>query len=93
LSGTFKRFGLGGYFFQCDEACVENHPNLLVTFKTPVTTQPYRSKRLFLFFCGLIPEGWLLNIAAESWKINKNDRMDLLLACCKYAMELLVFTL
>ena len=35
---------------------------------------------------GLIPEGWLLNIAAESWKINKNDRMGLLLACCQNAI-------
>jgi serine/threonine-protein kinase HipA len=49
----------------------------------PVSKQPYRSKRLFPFFDGLIPEGWLLNIAAESWKINKNDRMGLLLACCQ----------
>jgi serine/threonine-protein kinase HipA len=31
----------------------------------------------------LIPEGWLLDIASENWKINKNDRMGLLLACCK----------
>jgi serine/threonine-protein kinase HipA len=38
---------------------------------------------LFPFFDGLIPEGWLLNIASESWKINKLDRMGLLLACCQ----------
>ena len=43
----------------------------------------YRENRLFPFFEGLIPEGWLLEIASESWKINKNDRMGLLLACCK----------
>ena len=28
-------------------------------------------------------EGWLLNIAENSWKINRRDRMSLLLACCK----------
>jgi serine/threonine-protein kinase HipA len=61
----------------------QNYPNQFVTFQMPVTTRPYRSKRLFPFFDGLIPEGWLLNIAAESWKINKNDRMGLLLACCQ----------
>ena len=38
---------------------------------------------LFPFFDGLIPEGWLLNIAENSWKINRRDRMSLLLACCK----------
>ena len=31
----------------------------------------------------LIPEGWLLNIAENSWKINQRDRMSLLLVCCK----------
>jgi HipA-like protein len=35
------------------------------------------------FFEGLIPEGWLLDIASKNWKINKNDRMGLLLACCQ----------
>ena len=49
----------------------------------PVSEEIYKDKRLFPFFEGLIPEGWLLEIAAESWKINKNDRMGLLLACCK----------
>jgi serine/threonine-protein kinase HipA len=49
----------------------------------PVTNKPYMEKRLFAFFDGLIPEGWLLNIASENWKINSNDRMGLLLACCR----------
>ena len=45
--------------------------------------EPYEDKVLFSFFDGLIPEGWLLNIAERSWKINQRDRMSLLLACCK----------
>ncbi len=47
-----------------------------------VRKEPYRDNRLFPFFEGLIPEGWLLAIASKSWKINQNDRMGLLLACC-----------
>ena len=43
----------------------------------------YTEKRLFPFFEGLIPEGWLLDIASKNWKINPNDRMGLLLACCQ----------
>ncbi|WP_418262473.1 HipA N-terminal domain-containing protein [Flavobacterium faecale] len=35
------------------------------------------------FFEGLIPEGWLLDIATKNWKIIQNDRMGLLLACCQ----------
>lgn len=76
----------GEYLFAYDSLYVENYPKQFITFQMPVTEKPYRSKRLFPFFDGLIPEGWLLNIAAESWKINKNDRMGLLLACCQNAI-------
>lgn len=76
----------GEYHFEYDEMYAKTYPNQFVTFQMPVSTRTYRSKRLFPFFDGLIPEGWLLNIAAESWKINKNDRMGLLLACCKNAI-------
>ena len=43
----------------------------------------YWDKVLFPFFDGLIPEGWLLDIAERNWKIDARDRMALLLACCK----------
>ena len=54
-----------------------------VSLTLPLRTEEYRDKVLFPFFDGLIPEGWLLNIAENSWKINQRDRMSLLLACCK----------
>ena len=73
----------GDYEFVYNDSYVQNHPDLFITFQMPVRTHPYTSRRLFPFFDGLIPEGWLLNIAADSWKINQRDRMGLLLACCK----------
>jgi serine/threonine-protein kinase HipA len=76
----------GEYQFIYDENYVVSHPGQFITFQMPVTTRPYRSKTLFPFFDGLIPEGWLLNIAVDSWKINRNDRMGLLLACCQNAI-------
>ena len=76
----------GEYLFVYDEMYIQTYPNQFISFQMPVSRMPYRSKRLFPFFDGLIPEGWLLNIAAESWKINKNDRMGLLLACCQNAI-------
>lgn len=54
-----------------------------VSLTLPLCAETYRSSVLFPFFDGLIPEGWLLNIAERSWKINQRDRMSLLLACCK----------
>lgn len=85
-AGVLTEDDNGEYTFKYDEMYVQKYPNQFITFEMPVTERPYRSKRLFSFFDGLIPEGWLLNIAAESWKINKNDRMGLLLACCKNAI-------
>ncbi|MEI8085619.1 MAG: HipA N-terminal domain-containing protein [Paludibacter sp.] len=82
-AGVLKELDTGEYEFVYDEQYIQNHPDKFITFQMPVNARPYRSKRLFPFFDGLIPEGWLLTIATESWKINKNDRMGLLLACCQ----------
>ncbi len=82
-AGVLTELDSGDYEFVYDELYIQNHPQLFITFQMPVTSRPYMSKRLFPFFDGLIPEGWLLNIASESWRINKNDRMGLLLACCQ----------
>lgn len=82
-AGVLKELDTGEYEFVYDEQYIQNHPDLFITFQMPVSDRPYTSKRLFPFFDGLIPEGWLLRIAAESWRINKNDRMGLLLACCQ----------
>lgn len=85
-AGLLSEEDNGEYVFVYDDNYAQAYPDQFVTFQMPVTKRPYRSKRLFPFFDGLIPEGWLLNIAAESWKINKNDRMGLLLACCQNAI-------
>ena len=73
----------GTFTFQYDEDYVNHHPNQFITFTMPVRNKEYKDKRLFAFFEGLIPEGWLLDIASKNWKINRNDRMGLLLACCQ----------
>lgn len=83
LAGTITETNEGEYVFQYDVSYVKEHPNEPITFTMPVTEHPYTDKRLFPFFEGLIPEGWLLDIASKNWKINRNDRMGLLLACCQ----------
>ena len=54
-----------------------------VSLTLPLRKEVYTSSTLFPFFDGLIPEGWLLDIAEKNWKLNPRDRMGLLLACCK----------
>lgn len=83
MAGIITETDEGEYVFQYSEQYVKQHSDDFITFTIPVTNKPYTDKRLFPFFDGLIPEGWLLNIAAENWKINQNDRMGLLLACCQ----------
>ena len=83
FAGTITETDDGEFIFHYDENFVLGHPQEFITFTMPVTNIPYTDKRLFPFFDGLIPEGWLLDIASKNWKINKNDRMGLLLACCK----------
>jgi serine/threonine-protein kinase HipA len=83
VAGILTETDEGEYVFQYEEGYIEEHPNDFITFSMPVSKFAYRDKRLFPFFEGLIPEGWLLDIASKSWKIKKDDRMGLLLTCCK----------
>ena len=83
FAGKLTETNEGEYVFEYNDQYVTDHPGEFITFTMPVAKKPYIEKRLFPFFEGLIPEGWLLDIASKSWKINPNDRMGLLLACCQ----------
>ncbi|MEX0981009.1 MAG: HipA N-terminal domain-containing protein [Bacteroidales bacterium] len=83
FAGFITETNEGEFVFQYDQQYVKEHPNDFITFNMPVMIKPYTEKRLFPFFEGLIPEGWLLEIASKNWKINRNDSMGLLLACCQ----------
>ena len=83
LAGVLTETDDGEYTFSYDVKYIQQHPAQFITFTMPVGGKTYSEKRLFPFFDGLIPEGWLLDIASKSWKINPNDRMGLLLACCR----------
>jgi serine/threonine-protein kinase HipA len=72
-----------GYHFVYDTTYLRSNNALPVSLTLPLTAEPYFDKVLFPFFDGLIPEGWLLDIAEKNWKLNPRDRMGLLLACCK----------
>ena len=72
-----------GYVFTYSENYLQNEKAKAVSLTLPLRAEPYVSKVLFSFFDGLIPEGWLLDIAEKNWKINERDRMGLLIACCK----------
>jgi serine/threonine-protein kinase HipA len=72
-----------GYRFVYDSAYLQLPHAAPVSLTLPLSEKPYTSRVLFPFFDGLIPEGWLLEVAERNWKLNPRDRMGLLLACCR----------
>lgn len=72
-----------GFHFRYDDTYRAVPDAAPVSLTLPVRTDEYRSAVLFPFFDGLIPEGWLLDVAKENWKLDPRDRMGLLLTCCR----------
>ena len=72
-----------GYLFQYEKEYLQMENVKPVSLTLPLQEGYFESKTMFPFFDGLIPEGWLLDIAEELWKLNPRDRMGLLLTCCK----------
>jgi serine/threonine-protein kinase HipA len=72
-----------GYSFVYDEKYLTGSLAKPVSLTLPLQNKPHVSRTMIPFFDGLIPEGWLLEIAEKNWKLNARDRMGLLLACCR----------
>ena len=72
-----------GYCFTYDKAYLSFEGATAISPTMPLREKPYIKEMMFPVFDGLIPEGWLLDIAQNSCKIDSRDRMSLLLACCK----------
>jgi serine/threonine-protein kinase HipA len=72
-----------GFSFQYQNEYLKNPKYGSVSKTLPLRIEKYSDKNIFPFFDGLIPEGWLLEIAVENWKLNPKDRMNLLLTLCK----------
>ena len=72
-----------GFHFIYEKSYLSSEHPLPVSLTLPLQEDAFDSEVLFPFFDGLIPEGWLLDIAEKNWKLDPRDRMGLLLACCK----------
>ena len=72
-----------GYHYVYDAAYLQLENPEPISKTLPLQKEEFHNNLLFPFFDGLIPEGWLLNIAEKNWKLDQRDRMGLLLVCCK----------
>ena len=82
LAGTLTE-DENGFHLQYDQSYLESEEAEPISLTLPLTDKPYDSMVIFPFFDGLIPEGWLLDIAQKNWKLNPRDRMDILLKTCQ----------
>ena len=81
LAGILTEDENGFSFVYSESYIAEN--GTPISLIMPLQNKPFTSDNMLPFFDGLIPEGWLLDIAQANWKIDPRDRMSLLLACCK----------
>ena len=72
-----------GYLFVYDSAYLAAVDAKPVSLPLPKQTAPHVNSTMFPFFDGLIPEGWLLEVACETWKVDRRDRMGLLMVACE----------
>ena len=82
LAGLFTEHG-GEYRFRYDESYLKRANAKPISLTLPLQEDAFISPVLFPFFDGLIPEGWLLDVALRNTNISVLDRMSLLLLCCK----------
>lgn len=72
-----------GYEFHYLLTYLSSETAKAISLTLPLRKEAYTSPILFPFFDGLIPEGWLLDVAIRNTDISVLDRMSLLLLCCK----------
>jgi len=53
-----------------------------VSLTLPLSPEVVETIGLHPFFDGLVPEGWLLDLATRNWKLDPRDRVGLLLNLC-----------
>lgn len=72
-----------GFHFEYDPSYLAQPDAVPLSPTMPLTQDAYEKEMMFPVFDGLIPEGWLLDIVTDTWKLDPRDRMSLLLECCK----------
>lgn len=82
LAGILTENDAGYEFYYLPEY-LSSETAKAVSLTLPLQEEVYTSSVLFPFFDGLIPEGWLLDVALRNTDISILDRMSLLMTCCK----------
>lgn len=86
LAGELEHKADGRFIFTYNQVYLRSDkPELSLTL--PKREEPFEAATLFPFFDGLIPEGWLLNLASNELRLNPlRDRFELLSNLCHDAI-------
>lgn len=82
FAGLLERIDTG-YKFSYEPKYLTGKSPKPVSLTLPLSERTYHSNILFPFFDGLIPEGWLLDVAKTHWKLKGIDRFELLVTLCR----------
>lgn len=84
--GALTKHGDESFEFSYNEEYLKNAGES-ISLSLPVEKKSFKSTALFPFFEGLIPEGWLLNLAQKELRLNANkDKFELLIALCQQSI-------
>lgn len=82
VAGTLEELDDGRCVFAYLPQYLASADALPVSLTLPLAPDPVVTRGLHPFFDGLVPEGWLLDLAVRNWKLDPRDRTALLLATC-----------
>lgn len=82
FAGLLERIDTG-YKFCYEPMYLAGKSPKPISLTLPLSEHTYHSTILFPFFDGLIPEGWLLDVATTHWKLKGTDRFELLVTLCR----------
>lgn len=81
--GVLSKLGDDSFEFKYLDEYIQNNGQS-ISLSLPIALKHFHSTSLFPFFEGLIPEGWLLNLAQKELRLNANkDKFELLVALCQ----------
>ena len=83
LAGKIIQDDNNEFIFEYDDNYYNDKNCKAISLTLPKDKKRYTSNILFPFFDGLIPEGYLLEVALKKFNIASNDRMALLLKTCR----------
>lgn len=83
LAGEIRETDDGDFVFQYNQNYLKSENPQPISYSIKLQKEEFTSQYLKGFFDGLLPEGWILNLAIDHWKFHPiKDRYNLLLKTC-----------